>query len=58
MQRFALPEPVGYKNRSDYEALATRPAWTLRFEIAAVYSGTDYEDTAISEIWFDGIDVH
>lgn len=31
---------------------------TLRFEIIEVYKGDLYEDTAISEIWFDGIGVH
>jgi hypothetical protein len=30
----------------------------LRFEILDVYPGTKYEDTAISEIYFDGLDVH
>ncbi len=30
----------------------------LRFEILEVYKGEKYNDTAISEIYFDGIDVH
>lgn len=30
----------------------------LKFEIADVYPGTVYNDTAITEIYFDGIDVH
>lgn len=30
----------------------------LRFEILEVYKGKKYSDTAISEIYFDGIDVH
>lgn len=30
----------------------------LRFEIAEVYKGDLYNDTAITEIYFDGIDVH
>lgn len=30
----------------------------LRFEIADVYKGDKYNDTAITEIYFDGIDVH
>ena len=34
------------------------PDWTLRFEILDVYPGTKYEDIAISELYFDGIDVH
>lgn len=34
------------------------PSWHLRFEIMEVYPGTKYEDTVISELYFDGIDVH
>ena len=34
------------------------PAWTLRFEILEVYPGEKYADTVISELYFDGIDVH
>lgn len=34
------------------------PAWTLKFEILEVYPGTRYNDTVISDIYFDGIDVH
>lgn len=30
----------------------------LRFEIAAVYPGTHYEDVVITDIMFDGMDVH
>ena len=30
----------------------------LRFEILEVYKGDKYSDTAITEIYFDGIDVH
>lgn len=30
----------------------------LRFEIAGVYRGDKYNDTVITEIYFDGIDVH
>lgn len=32
--------------------------WTLRFEIIAAYPGEKYEDVAITEIYFDGLDVH
>jgi hypothetical protein len=32
--------------------------WTLKFEILEVYPGTRHKDTVISEIYFDGIDVH
>lgn len=51
-------EPIGNNDREDWEALATKPAWTLKFEIMEVYKGEKFEETAISEIYFDGIDVH
>lgn len=34
------------------------PDWTLKFEIMEVYKGDKYDDTAISEIYFNGLDVH
>lgn len=34
------------------------PRWSLKFEIIEVYPGSKYPDTVISEIYFDGIDVH
>lgn len=37
---------------------AAAPHWTLRFEILDVYPGAQFADTVISEIYFDGIDVH
>ncbi len=37
------------KNRTDL---------ILKFEILEVYKGSKYNDTAITEIYFDGIDVH
>ena len=50
--------PIGNANREDWELLATKPAWTMKFEIMEVYKGARFEDCAISEIYFDGIDVH
>ena len=32
--------------------------WTIKFEILEVYKGTKFEDVVISEIYFDGLDVH
>lgn len=37
---------------------STAKDWTIKFEILEVYKGVLYEDTIISEIYFDGIDVH
>lgn len=50
--------PIGESNRDDWEALATKPAWTMKFEIMEVYKGDRFDDCAITEIYFDGIDVH
>lgn len=42
-----------------HRADAVPPAvWTLKFEILEVYPGEKYQDTAITELYFDGIDVH
>ena len=53
MQYFDLEKfgPLGYHNPD-------KPTWRLRFEIVDVYPGTKYQDTVISELMFDGIDVH
>lgn len=51
-------EPLGYSDRDNWEELKVKPYWTIKFEILEVYKGEKYEDTAITEIYFDGIDVH
>lgn len=51
-------EPIGNGNRENRDALKNQPNWTLKFEILEVYKGLKYDDTAISEIYFDGLDVH
>ena len=53
MQCFDLGKlaPLGYHNPD-------KPTWRIRFEIVEVYPGTKYQDTVISELEFDGIDVH
>lgn len=53
-QWFSVP-PIGY---SDREHLDGKQPLRLRFIIRDVYPGTKYEDTGITEIYFDGIDVH
>ena len=37
---------------------ASKPDWTLKFEILDVYPGDKYADTVITELFFDGIDHH
>ncbi len=56
-QRFHL-SPIGYSDREDFKLLKLKSTWTLKFEILEVYKGSKYEDTVISELYFDGIDVH
>ncbi|MBR11302.1 MAG: hypothetical protein CMP48_26960 [Rickettsiales bacterium] len=51
-------QPIGNSERTDFNLLKQQNSWTLKFEILAVYKGTRYSDTVISEIYFDGIDVH
>ncbi len=49
-QNFDLGEPLG--RTPDEKDMV------LRFEITDVYPGDKYEDTAITELFFDGTDVH
>jgi hypothetical protein len=56
-QHFKI-EPLGYSDRENWEELESKPWWTITFEILEVYKGDKYDDTAITEIYFDGIDVH
>ena len=49
---------IGYSDRENRENLNGKAPIRIRFIIREVYPGTKYEDTAISEIFFDGIDVH
>jgi len=53
-------DPIGRRTElvADWEALEKMPKWTLKFEILEVYPGDKYDDTAISEIYFNGLDVH
>jgi hypothetical protein len=51
-------EPIGNSDRKDWDVLKTKPDWTLKFEILEVYKGLKYDDVVISEIYFDGLDVH
>lgn len=48
-------DPIGFINENDNEPTQV---WTLKFEILEVYTGKKYDDTLITEIYFDGIDVH
>ena len=52
-------EPIGRPMGDiDWDGLEKLPKWTLKFEILEIYQGEKYDDVAISEIYFDGIDVH
>jgi len=54
-QRFDML-PIGYTERD--VNLSSKPDYILKFEILEVYEGLKYQDVAITEIYFDGIDVH
>ncbi|MDH5380827.1 MAG: hypothetical protein OEW75_08245 [Cyclobacteriaceae bacterium] len=49
--------PLG-SDPNNSDNLLDNPDWVMRFEILEVYKGDKYKDTAITEIFFDGIDVH
>lgn len=51
-------DPIGESQRENWDELLTKSWWTMDFEILEVYKGDKYADTAITEIYFDGIDVH
>jgi len=51
-------DPIGVSDRQDWKKMQQMPSWTIKFEILEVYKGYKYDDTAITEIYFDGIDVH
>lgn len=51
-------EPLGAGDRGSFEELHKKPDWKLRFEILEVYKGDKYDDTVITEIYFNGLDVH
>ena len=60
LQSFELPHPI--PNRKGESGMSQRdknkPSVRLRMMINEVYKGDKYDDTAISEITFDGMDVH
>ena len=51
-------QPIGAADRENYEKLQKLPDWKLRFEILEVYKGEKYDEVAITEIYFSGLDVH
>lgn len=57
-QLITLKEPLGLSERDDLDNFKDNENWIIRFEIMSVYKGDKYSDTAISEIYFDGLDVH
>lgn len=62
-ERYAILNLTDTKAQQNFkvETLGRRPDkkdLVLSFKILEVYAGAKYEDTAITEIYFDGIDVH
>lgn len=58
IQTFKFECPFGNIRGRKGKVADNAKDWTLRFEIEDVYEGDKYDDTAISEIYFDGWDVH
>jgi len=50
-------EPIGNANREELKLSQAKP-WSIKFEILDIYKGKKYDDVAITEIYFDGLDVH
>lgn len=57
VQTFKIP-PIGYSNEEEENLPEDAPLMVLKFEIMEVYKGDKYDDTVISELLFDGLDVH
>ena len=57
-QLVKLDKPLGNSDRKNLDKLKEKENWNIKFEILSVYKGDKYDDTAISEIYFDGLDVH
>ncbi|QWX84651.1 hypothetical protein H0I23_03115 [Cellulophaga sp. HaHaR_3_176] len=53
-----LKKPLGNADRANLDQLTEKDNWTINFEILSVYKGDLYDDTVITEIYFDGLDVH
>jgi hypothetical protein len=57
-QQFSF-EPLGNEGYQESNVdLSDNPDWSLRFEILEVYEGGKYDNTFVSEIYFNGIDVY
>lgn len=57
-QRFTVPLLGTDRDKFTREQMKAMPDWKMRFEIMEVYPGDKYDDTVITEIYFDGTDVH
>jgi len=55
-QRFTI-SPIGYTPEA-HKKMPDTITWNITFQILEVYKGEKFNDIAISEIYFDGIDVH
>lgn len=57
-EQYFTVTPIGNADRENWEKLTALPWWSATFEIIEVYPGEKYDDTAITEIYFDGLDSH
>ncbi len=51
-------DTIGCANRTDKAAMAEQPPTVLRFELGEHYPGRVHAATALTEIYFNGVDVH
>ncbi len=51
-------DTIGYAERADKAALSAKPEIRINFEVLDSYPGEKHDAVAITEIFFDGIDVH
>lgn len=58
LQLFDVDTIGKVRDNINYDSLSKTPGWVLKFEIAEVYPGDKYEDVVITELFFDGTDVH
>ncbi len=58
IQTFSVT-PIGYRSGGvDIDNLKRKKQYTIKFEILEVYKGLKYDDVVISDLYFDGMDVH
>lgn len=62
---YAILELQDTRNEQDFDVgllgfrdVENHPEWSLKFEVLEVYPGLKHQSTALTELYFDGVDVH